>query len=660
VVHHYTFDSAGRLSADTVDLSGEHSGQNVDDSVMAVVTTYDDVGRVETVTSYDSATARGTSDIVNQVKDVYDGWGNLAEEWQAHDGAVDTGSTPGVQYVYGDGGTGGVAKYLRLTHLIYPNGRDVQYGYGTAGAVDDIMSRLETISDGTGTLSSYKYLGAGQIVEEDYDAAGTKLTYLNSAGNNVTGIDRFGRIVDQLWENYDGDPLDSYTYTYDRAGNRTSKANNLDSTLNETYDYDAVDRLAEWAVGGTTQKTWSLDALGNNVSTLNGGTYNAANEETSIVGSSTTPTYDAAGNMTTLQSGDTAKYDAWNRMVEVDNTSGIVEKYEYDGTNRRIQIFSNFTGTTAGTVEDDYQSGQQVIESDMKVGGSAAGGYQYLWSPRYIDAPILRDTLNTAGTSIVEAERVFYLADANYNVTGLVKQDSGSGEWQVAERYTYDPYGVVTVRYGNDGAGTDWAERVGGTAYANTVLYTGRTLDSTGLYYYRARYYDAGLERFVGRDPLGYDGGMDLYEYCGGDPLTQTDAQGLWGCVARTTTTTVCTKISNIIDRDKKLDKATIDLITNSGPGTVPPRTTEPSYITTGTYLPPNQRKWCFRLPCVSNPPVTTQEVVTFYYHYENAGTKLVVTLWPASPGGMSDFGPFKATFTLKSTTTTCVTCFGG
>jgi len=53
------------------------------------------------------------------------------------------------------------------------------------------------------TSSIYKYLGAGQIVEEDYADASVKLSYLNSAGTNVTGLDRFGRVHDQVWENYD-------------------------------------------------------------------------------------------------------------------------------------------------------------------------------------------------------------------------------------------------------------------------------------------------------------------------------------------------------------------------------------------------------------------------------------------------------------------------
>ena len=51
VVHEYTFDSAGRLSADTVDRASAHRGI-VDDAVRRIGTTYDDIGRVQTVTSY--------------------------------------------------------------------------------------------------------------------------------------------------------------------------------------------------------------------------------------------------------------------------------------------------------------------------------------------------------------------------------------------------------------------------------------------------------------------------------------------------------------------------------------------------------------------------------------------------------------------------------
>ena len=339
---------------------------------------------------------------------------------------------------------------------------------------------------------------------------------LDYAENDFAALDRFGRVLDQIWTDYGEDPdviLDHYSYEYDRAGNRTTRVNNLNHDLDETYDYDSLDRLSSWYLDDVLQKSWAeLDGLGND---LAAGSYNAANEMTPDVGNSG---YDAAGNMTTLQSGDTAVYDAWNRLTEVNDGETIVQKNEYDGANRRIQIFSDFTGTTPGTTQDDYYTGQQVIETRV----DSAVKYQNVWSPRYIDSLILRDTYS--GGSIVTAERVLYLSDANYNVTGLVKYNSGTSDWEVVERYTYTPYGVATFR------NAFWTD-VGSSANSNTTLYTGRYLDLlTSLYYYRARYYDATLERFISRDPIGYlSGDANLYQYCANNPTLYVDPSGLWG-----------------------------------------------------------------------------------------------------------------------------------
>ena len=62
---------------------------------------------------------------------------------------------------------------------------------------------------------------------------------------------------------------------------------------------------------------------------------------------------------------------------------------------------------------------------------SAPTRYQYVWSARYIDAPVCRDTLNGDGTVNLN-DRMFYLGDANYNVTEVVQYNAGSGTWQVA------------------------------------------------------------------------------------------------------------------------------------------------------------------------------------------------------------------------------------
>jgi RHS repeat-associated protein len=56
-----------------------------------------------------------------------------------------------------------------------------------------------------------------------------------------------------------------------------------------------------------------------------------------------------------------------------------------------------------------------------------------------------------------------------------------------------------------------------------------REYDSeTGLYYYRARYYEPKFGRFIGEDPIRFDGGMNFYAYVGNNPVTYTDSTGLW------------------------------------------------------------------------------------------------------------------------------------
>jgi RHS repeat-associated protein len=58
--------------------------------------------------------------------------------------------------------------------------------------------------------------------------------------------------------------------------------------------------------------------------------------------------------------------------------------------------------------------------------------------------------------------------------------------------------------------------------------YTGREPDATGLVYYRARYYDPSIGRFVSRDPIGLDGGINLYAYVLNNPVNYTDPTGLY------------------------------------------------------------------------------------------------------------------------------------
>ena len=90
----------------------------------------------------------------------------------------------------------------------------------------------------------------------------------------------------------------------------------------------------------------------------------------------------------------------------------------------------------------------------------------------------------------------------------------------IQTEYTYEPFGRTTVT---------------GVSNTNPFQYTGRENDGTGLYYYRARYYHPGLQRFISEDPIHFFGGdINLYGYVGNDPLKYTDPHGLfsWGSLA--------------------------------------------------------------------------------------------------------------------------------
>jgi len=362
---------------------------------------------------------------------------------------------------------------------------------------------------------------------------------------------------------------DRFLYGYDRAGNRLWKENDVAANLgtpvhlDELYDYDEVYRVIaadrgnlnatkDGIVNGTAafSQDCGLDATGNWDSFDEDADGNGTNElvqtrdhnevnETGTIGATTgtnwaDPAHDRAGNMTAMPKPSdpanslTAKYDAWNHLVEVTDGGVLVAKFRYDGDGRRIlKIFdTDSPGNPDGldTYEHVFLSGNQVIETREGSGATPAQAetlqpkYQNVWSPRYIDALILRDE-NTDQDSLCDDARVFYLADANYNVTALV-DTSGN----VLERYLYSPYGEVTI------LDADFTPDAGGVSdYANTTLYTGRELDAaTGLYFYRARYYHMGLGRFTIRDPIGYEAkSLNLYQYVFNSPTNGTDPLGL-------------------------------------------------------------------------------------------------------------------------------------
>ena len=226
-------------------------------------------------------------------------------------------------------------------------------------------------------------------------------------------------------------------------------------------------------------------------------------------------------------------------MVNVTGNSGAINvSYTYDGLGRLVTRTDNVAGTT--TVY--YYAGQQLLQSEQyspsPTGGGAGGEgsfadgttcttVQYVWSARYVDSPIETDstvwTYSTADGGSWTAgapDRLYYLTDANNNVTAVVQYVVGAGQWQVVERYSYNAYGNVTVY--NSG----WTETGNTSAVGNPILFAGMRQDpATGMCYDRDRWYDPSTGGFSSTDPARSD--ANLYIYCGDDPTDYTDPSGM-------------------------------------------------------------------------------------------------------------------------------------
>ena len=535
-VHQYTYDTAGREISDTVTTLGT----GVNGNVRRIDTTYNAQGLAYLYTSY--ADTAGTQ-IVNQVENIYNGLGQLAFQYQALTGAVDVASTPVVQYTYSSPTNGS-----RLASVLYPNGRTLDYNYSGTNlnsALDNAIGRLDSISDGANSgdvgqvLQQYSYLGLSTIVAENDPQTDINLTYLGSAGSigaggdQYVGLDQFGRVVDQNWINSStGVSTNNLTYAYDANSNVTSENSLLDSAYSQAFTYDQLNRLASNTLGGVANQSWTLDSQGNWSSFTSNGTTqaqtaNAQNQITSISGS-TTPTYDNNGNMTTDQSGNTYIYNAWNQLVAVKNSAGVViADYTYDARGYRVtEIYPlGGNGVAAGTTNYIYYDTQwQAIETRTNGTANSNVTSQTVWSAAYINAAVLQDAYS-AGV-IQPNSRIYFLQDANWNTTAVVGLVSGN--WQVAQRYVYIPYGTITV------LNADWSTPPADTQPMVQNLYQGMTLDSvTGLYYARNRNYDPSLGRWINQDPLQYINGANTYQFVMSNPVGLADPMGksFWSVV---------------------------------------------------------------------------------------------------------------------------------
>ena len=455
----------------------------------------------------------------------YDAVGNLTSKTDRKNQTI--------QYVYD--------ALNRLTSKIYPDSTSANYIY-------DLVGKIRQVSDPTGvygfaydnmgrligTTTQYSFLpGLNFQSAYAYDAASNRiwlvapdsstnhygydtLNRLSALTNSLTG--QFGFSYDAMSRrtqlrrpngvttNYGYDAvshllsvlhqsgsttLDGASYSYDYAGNRTSKTNYLNG-ITSNFGYDLIYQLTQVTQEGSTTESYSYDAVGNRLNSVGvpSYSYNSSNELTS--NSAGNYTYDANGNTLSDAQGRSFTWDFENRLTQVVNPGVGTTILRYDPFGRRIQK-SGPLGTTNYLYDGDDDN---VIE-EVDASGNVLARYT---SGQQTDELLSELRSGTAS---------YFEQDTLSSVTSL-SNPAGA----LANTYTFDSFGNVTASTGT---------------LTNPFQYTGRDNDSeTGLYYYRARYFDPRVGRFISEDPLGVRDHLNMYAYVRNNPVNFDDPLGLY------------------------------------------------------------------------------------------------------------------------------------
>ena len=414
---------------------------------------------------------------------------------------VDTLGTFGWTY---DGAT------ARVSRVTYPNGQTSNYSY-FGNSSDHRLQTIDHRTSGGVTLSKFDYA---------YDAGGNVTTWTQRYQATTRAYDFTYDASDQLtsatYRTTDPTPtiLTRYLYGYDAAGNRTSVQTD-DAPL--VWTFDTMNRMTSQGGAallqfeGTVDKPSAVTIAGKPAvvdgtgkftgsARVTNGTNTVAISARDANGNTTTQSYDvdvtdvtasfaydANGNLTTHGT-RTYEWDAENRLVRVLDSGVEMARFTYDGAARRAS-------KTAGGVTHRYVYDGSAIIEDRVDGGSTSRNVH----GQGIDNVLATvDGNGTAG---------YYLADH----LGSIVQTTDASQ-QVTLTRQYDPWGTLTAGSSTSG-------------YA----FTGREWDTeTGLYNYRARYYDPAIGRFLSRDPLGPNGGSTgLYEYVRNSPVGWRDPTGM-------------------------------------------------------------------------------------------------------------------------------------
>ncbi len=358
----------------------------------------------------------------------------------------------------------------------------------------------ERLSSRTTAAGQFQYVydsNNGLLASVSNLAAGIQVVY---------GFDVIDRVTNIVWRNSTGGVLRAFDYSYNAAGMITNVARET-AAESVGYGVDSLDRITS-ANASYLTASYAWDLAGNPTLRIENGVTNncvLTNGNRLVSWAGGTNRFDTAGNVTNIVRGGVNWGLIWNsqyQLTEMRSNNVAVERYGYDALGRR-----SWTWDGAATNYHLY-NGIHVM-ADVTATGSLIRTYSY-------SAGI--DNLSAITVHTGAVAKTYYCLTDHAGTVHALADNTGA----VVEAYRFDPWGRVLGTW--NGAG----QSIAASAIGNRYLLHGREYSwRTGLYYFRARYFDPQTARWLSKDPLGIAGGQNLYQAMNCNLVRFRDSFGL-------------------------------------------------------------------------------------------------------------------------------------